>query len=182
MLVIALALSRMSQSLSYPWLHQLIPAWFLKIKYRKLYSKVAGLVSALLLASCQAATPQSQPRPLQVQQDWELQPGQVVAGHKVVGGLGDITVALDGAAAYAPFPGQVDAIAEDGCVVYSSPEVPAYLFRMCGLRRPRFGSIKAGQKIGSGQYLHFAALRRQPDGTWVIVEPALDILEQILTP
>lgn len=182
MLAIALALSRMSYQLSHIRLRWLLPIWLLKLRYRKLFSKLSSLLSVLLVASCQSANPQAQPRPLQVQQNWELQPGQMVAGHQIVAGLGDITVSLDGGAAYAPFPGEVDAIAEEGCVVYSSPEVPAYLFRLCGLRRPRFGMLEAGQKIGSGQYLHFAALRRQPDGTWVIVEPALDILEQMLTP
>ncbi len=182
MLAIALALSRMSYQLSHIRRCRFLPAWLPKPRYKRLYSKLASLFSALLVASCQSANPQAQPRPLQVQQNWELQPGQVVAGHRIAAGLGDITVSLDGGAAYAPFPGQVDAIAEEGCVVYSSPEIPAYLFRLCGLRRPRFGSLEAGQKIGSGQYLHFAALRRQPDGTWVIVEPALDILEQMLTP
>lgn len=182
MLATALALNRMSYQLSHIRLHWLLPSWFLKTRCRKICGKLASLFGALLMTSCQSANPQAQPRPLQVQQNWELQPGQMVAGHKIVAGLGDITVSLDGGAAYAPFPGEVDAIAEDDCVVYSSPEIPAYLFRLCGLRRPRFGSLKAGQKIGSGQYLHFAALRRQPDGTWVIVEPALDILEQMLSP
>ncbi len=180
-----LATALVSNSMLYPLslsLHQPLSSWLLQLRCRQFYSRLASLFSALLLASCQSGAPQAQPRSLPVQQNWELQRGQTVAGHQVVAGLGDVTVSLDGGAAYAPFPGKVDAIAEEGCVVYSSPEVPAYLFRLCGLRRPRFGTLKAGQKIGSGQYLHFAALRRQPDGTWVIVEPALEILEQMLTP
>ncbi|NJR66803.1 MAG: hypothetical protein HC772_18205 [Leptolyngbyaceae cyanobacterium CRU_2_3] len=44
------------------------------------------------------------------------------------------------------------------------------------------GTVYLGEAIGSGDYLHFATLRKQPDGTWTIVEPAKDILERILKP
>lgn len=140
-----------------------------------------ALSSMLLLASCQRATSEPQPRNLQIQQTWELQPGQSIAGYAVAAGLGDITVRLDGGSVYAPYEGDVQPAATGDCVIYSSAEVPAYVFRLCGLRQPQLGQVRAGQPIGTGVYLHFAALRRQPDGTWVIVEPASQIVEQMLT-
>lgn len=136
----------------------------------------------MLLSGCRITTKAPQPRALQVQQTWELQPGSQVAGYPVVAGLGDISIHLQGQPARAPFAGEVEPLAQERCVVFSSAEVPAYLFRLCGLNRPRLGRVKAGQKIGSGQYLHVATLRRQPDGTWVMVEPANSILERILQP
>lgn len=136
----------------------------------------------VLLSGCRMPSNSVPPRDLKVQQTWELQPGQDVAGHAIVAGLGDVSVALRGEAVRSPFNGEVQPATQANCVIFSSPEVPAYLFRLCGLRNPRLGRLKAGQKIGSGDYLHFAALRRQPDGTWVIVEPASTILERMLEP
>jgi hypothetical protein len=49
------------------------------------------------------------------------------------------------------------------------------------MSRPQLGEIKQGQAIGSANYLQFAALRRQPDGKWAMVEPASDILQRTLT-
>jgi hypothetical protein len=58
--------------------------------------------------------------------------------------------------------------------------VPAYLFRLCGLNKPHLGAVSQGDVIGSGKLLLFAALRKQPNGTWAIVEPAKGILERTL--
>jgi hypothetical protein len=99
----------------------------------------------------------------------------------VAGSLGDISIQLDGAKVYAPFDGLVQPNNVGECVIFSSPDVPAYLFRLCGMSRPRLGEIKQGRAIGSANYLQFAALRRQPDGKWAMVEPASDILQRTLT-
>lgn len=150
---------------------------------RHLVSCLLGLacLGGLSLTGCQ---PPSQPAPrvLNLQQQWELEPGDTIAGHLITGGLGDISIDLQGQRLYAPFAGDLEPTPQPQCVIYSTPEVPAYLFRFCGLRHPRLGTLKAGQVIGSGRYLQFATLRRQPEGTWIIVEPSTGILEQALNP
>ena len=129
--------------------------------------------------SSQSSAP---PRYISLQQTWELQPGDHIAGHLVSASLGDVTIELDGSAVHAPFDGEVEPAAQAHCVFFSSPEVPAYLFRLCGLSHPQLGQLKLGQVIGKGDYLHFATLRRQPEGTWAIVEPSSNILERALQP
>ena len=140
------------------------------------------LMVGLGLGACQAA-PVPAPRQVRIHQAWELQPGQSVAGFRVAASLGDISIDLAGSSVRAPFIGEVEpaALAPD-CVFFSSPEVPAYLFRYCGLRHPRLGPIEPGEAIGSARFLHFATLRRQPDGTWAIVEPSSNVLERSLLP
>ncbi|MDX2099398.1 MAG: hypothetical protein SFW36_16590 [Leptolyngbyaceae cyanobacterium bins.59] len=134
---------------------------------------------ALLLGGCLNQQVDIPPRAIKFYQNWQLQPGNVVAGYPVVSGLGDISIQLKGKPVYAPFRGRVEPHTS-ACVVFSSPEVPAYLFRLCGLNRPHLGDLEAGDKIGSGEMLQFAALRKQPNGTWAFVEPSQSILEQLL--
>lgn len=135
---------------------------------------------ALFTANCSALQPVSEPmRTIEVQQTWQLQRGDKVGNHEIVAGLGEISIRLDGGTAYAPFSGRIQPTAAN-CVLFSSPDVPAYLFRFCGLNHPQLGEIPEGSAIGSGDYLYFTALRRQPDGTWTIVEPAKSVLERIL--
>lgn len=133
----------------------------------------------LILAAGCVQPPEVPPRAIQLHQKWGLQPGSEVAGFKISGGLGDISIELSGKSVRAPFDGKVQPNQAD-CVVFSSSEVPAYLFRLCGLKRPQLGDLQAGDVIGSGQALQFAALRRQPDGSWAIVEPAVDLLERTI--
>ncbi|MBD0266990.1 MAG: hypothetical protein ICV77_01725 [Cyanobacteria bacterium Co-bin8] len=112
-----------------------------------------------------------------------MRPGDDVVGYSVRGGLGDIAVDVRGKAIYMPFNGRVQP--EEGfdsqCVILSSPEVPAYLFRICGLRKPRLGEQRQGDSIGSGEVVAFATLRKQTDGTWAMVEPAKDLLVRFLS-
>lgn len=140
------------------------------------------LVTLLSSVGC-SSIPFNQPnepiRTIEIQQAWQLQPGDRVGNHQIVAGLGDISIHLNGGTVYAPFNGQVQPTIQD-CVLFSSPEVPAYLFRLCGLNNPKSGELLAGSAIGSGEYLHFAALRRQPDGTWTMVEPAKSLLERLM--
>lgn len=141
-------------------------------------SRVLLAVLLLICAGCTRATNVA-PRALQIQQNWQLQPGSEIAGHRILGGLGDVSIALDGGKVYAPFAGKVEPHRED-CVVFSSPEVPAYLLRLCGVRRPKLGQVQQGEAIASAKFLQFAALRRQPDGKWAMVEPSTDVLERTL--
>lgn len=128
---------------------------------------------------CSLSRSTEPPRSIKIQQAWQLQPGDKIADRQVVAGLGDISIALNGSTAYTPFDGKVQPNTED-CVLFSSLDVPAYLFRLCGLDQPRLGELKRGTAIGSGRYLHFATLRKQPDGTWAMVEPSRETLERIL--
>jgi hypothetical protein len=143
-----------------------------------------GVALALITsASCSILPPvkPEPPRTIQIQQTWQLQPGDIVGEYRIAAGLGDISIELNGGKVYAPFDGRVQPNVRD-CVLFSSPDVPAYLFRMCGLNRPRLGQVSQGDTIGSGKYLYFATLRKLPEGTWTIVEPSRSMLERVLKP
>lgn len=134
----------------------------------------------VLLAGCNPTPQVAQTVNIRLYQQWELQPGDQIAGRQVLGGLGDISIALNGGNVYAPFAGKTQ-LDQRRCVLFSSPQVPAYLFRLCGLSDPRLGGVTQGDIIGNGEILEFATLRKQPNGTWAIVEPAKSLLEKILT-
>ncbi|MBX2866180.1 MAG: hypothetical protein KTR27_21720 [Leptolyngbyaceae cyanobacterium MAG.088] len=134
----------------------------------------------LIVSSCQSPVIPPQ-RVINIQQQWELEPGDLIGEHLVIGSLGDISIQLKRQSLRAPFRGKVEPSTYDQCVIYSTPEVPAYLFRFCGLRHPKFGIVKAGQKLGGGSHVQFATLRRQPDGTWIIVEPSTGVLERAIS-
>ncbi|MBD2076111.1 hypothetical protein H6F86_19990 [Phormidium sp. FACHB-592] len=141
---------------------------------------ISLLVATLLLPLGCAKSPSDEALlKIKLYQNWELQPGDTISDRKVLGGLGDIAVALDGNPVYAPFDGRAQ-LDSNRCLIFSSPDVPAYLFRLCGLNKPRLGAVSQGDAIGSGRLLLFAALRKQPNGTWAIVEPAKGILERTL--
>ena len=108
-----------------------------------------------LNSACSAPYPTEPPRTIQIQQAWQLQPGDTIGGHQVAAGLGDISIDLKGDSAYAPFGGRVQPLKPDvkNCVVFSSPEIPAYLFRLCGLQNLKLGEVEQGDVIGSGAYL-----------------------------
>jgi hypothetical protein len=139
-----------------------------------------GLTVGSGLSSCREEAVAS-PRSIALDQAWELNLGSVVEGFPVVAGLGDVSLQLRGARIKAPFDGEVQLAAEGlDCIFFSSPEVPAYLFRFCGIIRPRPGEFEQGQAMGRANYLHFATMRRQPEGTWAIVEPSTNVLERSL--
>ncbi len=125
--------------------------------------------------------PPVQPLSIDIQQNWQLQPGQVVAGYPVLGGVGDISIELNNGTVYAPFDGTIQPNG-DVCVAFTSPEVPAYLLRLCGLRHPTVGDVREGQPIGRADTVQIAALRRLPDGKWTMVEPSSRVLERALKP
>ncbi|MGG6296450.1 hypothetical protein ACQ4M4_18820 [Leptolyngbya sp. AN02str] len=141
---------------------------------------VVGAIASLVIG-CTHVSTDLPSRRLQVQQTWQLQPGQQVAGHRIEGGIGDVSVALQGRSVFAPFAGKTQRIQHPNCIAFSSPELPAYVLRLCGLRRPKLGSVAQGEAIGQGRSLQFATLRKQPDGTWAFVEPSVRLLEQLLS-
>lgn len=138
------------------------------------------MLLSLLLSSCQLQTVPPK-RVINIQQKWELETGDFIADHLVVGSLGDLSIQLKNQPLRAPFLGTVEPSTIEQCVIYSTPEVPAYLFRFCGLKRPKFGNVQAGNVIGKGEHVQFATLRRQPEGTWIIVEPSTGILERAIS-
>lgn len=139
--------------------------------------------TALLLcvASCTPQPVAEQPLDVQLFQSWELQTGDAVAGYRVTGGLGDISIALKGNSIYAPYPGRLQPN-KPGCVMFSSADVPNYLLRLCGVKNPQFGLKKAGEAIGTAEILQFALLNKRADGKWALVEPSKQILQQMLQP
>lgn len=137
------------------------------------------LMLLVALPGCMFAPPPPAPIELDLYQQWQLQPGDTIAGLTVSGGLGDISIVLNGQSIYAPFDGRTQ-LTTAGCVLFSSAEVPGYLFRLCGLSAPKLGGLRQGETIGTGKYLEFAALRKQADGRWAIVEPSKRILERAL--
>ncbi len=155
--------------------------WWDWLSWQKLAQYLPLMAIAVGLSSC-ATRSAPVPRAITLQQQWALNPGDEIAGNLVAGSLGDISLHLKNDQVAAPFDGKLELSELDGCTLYSTPEIPAYLFRLCGLRHVAYGKIKAGKTIGKGNYLSFATLRRQPDGTWIIVEPAKGILEKALAP
>ena len=146
-----------------------------------LNAALAALVVLLFVASCTPKPVAEAPIDVQIYQNWELQPGDVVAGYSVMGGLGDISIALNGNTVYAPYDGRVQPN-KLGCVIFSSTEVPNYLLRLCGVKHPNFGPRKAGEAIGTADALQFALLTKRPDNRWALIEPSKKILEQMLQP
>lgn len=143
------------------------------------FSNLSLLLGTLWLSSCSAhSVPEI--RTIRLQQQWSLNPGDEIEGNPIAGSLGDISLYLKQGYLKAPFDGEIFPSEIEDCALYSTPEVPAYLFRLCGLKKIAYGDIKAGKRLGKGEFLSFATLRRQPDGTWIMVEPARGVLEQAL--
>lgn len=147
-----------------------------------LKTMLAAVATVLAMLGC---TPQpvttEPPIDPKLYQTWELQPGDTVAGYLVMGGLGDLSIALNGKAVYAPYDGRVQPN-KPGCVMFSSTDVPNYLLRLCGINKPQYGLRRAGEAIGHADALQFAVLNKRPDGLWAMVEPSRQILQQMLQP
>lgn len=138
----------------------------------------AGLI-ALMAGGCQSQSATRSKIDVPLYQSWQLKPEDAIAGYKVAGGLGDISIVLDGKPVFAPYDGDTF-LDQRGCLYFSTPTIPAYLFRYCGLRSPTIGSLKQGQPLGTATILQFAALLKQPDKTWAIVEPDRTLLQRTL--
>ncbi|MEL6232465.1 MAG: hypothetical protein AAFR24_21390 [Cyanobacteria bacterium J06627_3] len=146
-------------------------------RFRRVILGLTLGLSISLMGSCRRSTPA--PRLLNLHQSWSLPIGTEIAGYPVSSSLGDISLALNGDTVRMPFNGTVEPTEMD-CVLVSSDDVPAYLFRLCGLSRTKFGPRLQGQAIGRANHLIFAMLRREPDGTWAMVEPSARFIEQLL--
>lgn len=146
------------------------------------FVKVGFVFFFSLLSSCAASSPTENtiPEP-KLYQSWQLKPGDSIAGAKVIGGLGDISIALDGQSVYAPSDGDAY-IDQRGCVYFAGSDTPAYLFRLCGLEAPKLGALKAGDAIATGKILQFATLLKQSDESWALVEPDKSLLQRTLKP
>ncbi len=99
----------------------------------------------------------------------------------MIGGLGDISIALEGQSVYAASDGNAY-IDQRGCVYFAGADTPAYLFRLCGLEAPKLGALKAGDAIATGKILQFATLLKQSDDSWALVEPDKSLLQRTLNP
>jgi hypothetical protein len=145
------------------------------------WASALGLI-ALLVGGCEATLNPPPARNVNLYQKWTLQPGDQLGGYRIQSGLGDVAVDLKGGKVFMPFDGEVQPAAgqEELCVIISSADVPAYLFRVCGLKQPRLGSLAQGSSLGSGGVVAFATLRRQADGTWAMVEPSEKLIAQFL--
>ncbi|NJP10842.1 MAG: hypothetical protein HC866_16335 [Leptolyngbyaceae cyanobacterium RU_5_1] len=148
-------------------------------RYANLFSGLVVAI-ALLLAGCIRSSDAENTITLKLYQNWQLQAGDSIGGYSVVAGLGDISVALNGKSVYAPFDGRAQKD-QRNCLIFSSPDVPAYLFRLCGVANLRLGSCSQGDILGNAAIVHIAALRKQPEGTWAIVEPSKPIIERIVS-
>ena len=144
-----------------------------------LNTALAMVMMIVAIAGCTPKPVTEQPMDVPLYQNWELQPGDVVAGYPVTGGLGDLSVDVKGNTVYAPYPGRLQPHKAD-CVVFSSADVPNYLLRLCGLKKPEFGVRQAGEAIGTADVLQFAVLNKRPDGLWALVEPSKQLLQQML--
>lgn len=143
-------------------------------------AKFSFLIALLfILTGCNTSSNDPTPVEIDLYQQWQLQPGDTIAGRTVTGGLGDVSINLAGKSIYAPFDGRIQPT-KANCHVFSSAEVPGYMFRLCGISPRKHGDLNQGEEIGSGEHLEFAALRKQADGKWAIVEPSRDILERTL--
>lgn len=151
------------------------PAW---LSWGHLLLAIWACLVILGLSGCRQRSPQPTIA-LTLYQTWQLQPGDTLAGYTVAGGLGDISLVLGGQPIYAPYAGTTQ-LDQRGCVVYSAGNLPAYRLRLCGLSDPYLGTVARGAEIGRGQMLHLATLRKQPNGTWAMVEPDQTFIEQLL--
>lgn len=146
------------------------------------FAKVGFILWLSLISGCTSSQQSDNtiPEP-KLYQSWQLKSGDEVAGSTVIGGLGDISIALKGKSVYAPSAGDAY-VDKRGCVYFAGADTPAYLFRLCGLNSPKLGALKAGDAIASGEILQFATLLKQSDGTWALVEPDKSLLQRTLQP
>jgi hypothetical protein len=138
------------------------------------------LLCNALFSACQTASP---PPTLEVKlyQSWELQAGDKIAGYEITGGLGDLSIDLNGQSIYTPFNGKtaLDRKRSD-CLYLDAAEIPAYRLRFCGVQALKLGSVQSGEAIATVETLQFATLQKQSNGTWAMVEPSRKLLEKFL--
>lgn len=134
------------------------------------------------LTACQLVKPQpspDKPMSIQIYQKWELQRGDRINNQTIVSALGELAIDMGGKPIYAPMNGEVN-LDRTGCALFAGTDLPAYLFRFCGINAPKLGVLQKGQTIGTANLLVFSTFLKQQNGTWAFVEPSKSMLEQIL--
>ncbi|MGK7902442.1 MAG: hypothetical protein AB4352_13690 [Hormoscilla sp.] len=139
----------------------------------------------------------SQPKlkQIEIKKVWKIQAGEYIAGHRVIGGLGDISLEYEGSV-LAPVPGVVDSefvLVTDSdliagtkdCVIFSSPQLPAYLLKICGLTERYIGPVDENSPIGKTDgSLHLSLLSFRKDAkqtsNWIYVSPSSKLIEQLV--
>ncbi|MDI9639312.1 hypothetical protein QM565_26760 [Geitlerinema splendidum] len=133
---------------------------------------------------------------IDIKEIWENHSGQKIAGHPVVGGLGDISLEYRGNIV-APLGGEVEGnfvLATEtslvkntsDCVLYSTPQQPGYLLKLCGLKERNSGEIKAGETIGKTDgLLHLSLLTFRRSSSerpqWIYVSPSTQLIASVLS-
>jgi hypothetical protein len=139
--------------------------------------------------------PQQQIREIEVQQTWGMPAGVQIGKYRIASGLGDISLEMEGTS-FAPIDGwnEGDFVLisqgnlqrnQDDCTIFSSPQMPAYLLKLCGLKHKNTGRIEQGKPLGKTDgYLHISLLSyRKADrgrATWVYVSPSAQLLESLV--
>lgn len=132
---------------------------------------------------------------IELKKVWEIQAGQSIAGHRVVSSLGDVSLEFKGAIA-APAMGVVErnfVLVSDrtlirtppDCIIFSSPQMPAYLLKLCGLKQYHLGTVNQGFPIGkTSGYLQMSLLSFRKDenqvSQWIYVSPSPKLIEKLL--
>lgn len=132
---------------------------------------------------------------IEIKRVWQIQAGEYISGHRVIGGLGDISLEYDGSVK-APVAGVVDSefvLVSDSdliagtrdCVIFSSPQIPAYLLKICGLTERNIGPVDYDSPIGKADgSLHLSLLSFRKDANqtsnWIYVSPSSKLIEQLV--
>ncbi len=140
-------------------------------------------------------TARSTYREIELDRSWGIQTGDLVRDRRVVGGLGEISIEMNGQS-YAPFDGEIEGnfativegtIAPGGrdCAIFSSPQMPAYLLKLCGFEQRYLGAVSEGDPIGkTDSHLHVALLSYRPGEDnapqWVYVPPSPQLIEKLV--
>ncbi len=134
-------------------------------------------------------------REIELQNTWGVKAGDAIEKYFVASGLGDISLAMKGNV-IAPLDGNIEekfVLISDGslirgtsdCVIFSSPQMPAYLIKLCGLKSRNLDLVEGGKPIGkTNGYLHISlfSYRPHPDSgaMWVYVPPSPQLLESLV--
>lgn len=126
---------------------------------------------------------------------WGVRAGDEIGRFPVVSGLGDISIRFEGEV-LAPFDGLVReqfVLISDGvltrnapdCVLFVSPQTPAYIAKICGLDRRFPGHVEQGDAIGhTDGYVHIALFSFRRDDSeglsWVYVSPSAEFLSRLV--
>lgn len=135
-------------------------------------------------------------REIELRNTWGMPTGNTIAKHRVISGLGDLSLAFNGKV-LAPVDGWIEGkfvLVSHGslmpnppdCVIFYSPQMPAYLAKLCGFKQRNLGRVAQGMSMGqTNGYLHITvfAYRKNEDGTpvWVYVSPSPQLVENLVS-